>query len=136
MTAKITYHPGDRCHHWTLVEDRGMSRWRAQRWLCRCDCGAERVMEVARLKSGRSRSCGKCGLVKTGRPKKPGAYGGLPGERPTEAVCPKCGRKHTVKMFWTGKGTPRRFCDKCRPYVGTYGIIYGDKTHLLRGAVL
>ncbi len=29
-----------------------------RRWLCRCDCGSERVVDGGRLLSGRSKSCG------------------------------------------------------------------------------
>ena len=31
-------------------------------------------------------------------------------DQPTECICPKCGKIHTVVMFWTGKGMPRKFC--------------------------
>lgn len=30
----------------------------AVRWLCRCDCGGDRVVNVGKLTSGRARSCG------------------------------------------------------------------------------
>lgn len=28
--------------------------------------------------------------------------------------CPRCGVAHSVEMFWTGRGNPRKFCDECR----------------------
>jgi len=29
-------------------------------------------------------------------------------------VCPKCGKRHRVNSFWTGKGIPRKFCPACK----------------------
>ena len=30
--------------------------------------------------------------------------------KPTECICPKCGKIHIVNMFWTGTTMPRKFC--------------------------
>jgi uncharacterized protein (DUF983 family) len=35
-------------------------------------------------------------------------------ETETECVCPKCSKRHKTMMFYTGRGTPRVFCDACR----------------------
>jgi len=35
-------------------------------------------------------------------------------ERMTLCKCPKCGRLHKAKLYWTGNGTPRIFCHDCR----------------------
>lgn len=43
--------------HWTVlykVESRGTH----SRWLCRCVCGVERVVDQGNLRQGLSRSCG------------------------------------------------------------------------------
>lgn len=32
----------------------------------------------------------------------------------TDAVCPKCGRKHKRTLNWTGRGVPRVYCARCR----------------------
>jgi Zn ribbon nucleic-acid-binding protein len=37
-------------------------------------------------------------------------------EKSTECVCPKCGARHKVKMLWTGRGIPRKFCPICKHY--------------------
>jgi transposase-like protein len=29
-------------------------------------------------------------------------------------VCPGCGKIHTMKMKWIGRGVPRKFCQSCR----------------------
>jgi hypothetical protein len=31
-----------------------------------------------------------------------------------ECICPKCGERHFMKFPWTGKGTPRKFCARCK----------------------
>lgn len=135
MSAKINYKSGDRFYHWTLIEYRGMSKWRAQQWLCRCDCGTEMVMEIARLKHGRSKMCKKCSNRHKRRVTKPvGAYAGLPGEKPTDAICPRCGRRHTVQMYWTGKGMPKKFCEQCKASIDTIGVYYQAAPQTLRGA--
>ena len=36
----------------------------------------------------------------------------------TQCVCPKCGRHHKLKIYWTGTGTPRMYCHRCREIVG------------------
>jgi hypothetical protein len=31
-----------------------------------------------------------------------------------ECICPGCGKMHTMKMHWIGRGVPRKFCQYCR----------------------
>jgi hypothetical protein len=31
-----------------------------------------------------------------------------------ECICPKCGVRHIMNFPWTGKGTPRKFCARCK----------------------
>jgi hypothetical protein len=37
----------------------------------------------------------------------------------TQCLCPKCGKEHKLKIFWTGRGTPRIYCHRCRELVTT-----------------
>lgn len=37
-------------------------------------------------------------------------------EKKTECLCPKCGTHHRVKLLWTGRGMPRKFCPICKHY--------------------
>lgn len=37
-------------------------------------------------------------------------------ERSTSCICPKCGARHRLKMLWTGRGMPRKFCPICKHY--------------------
>ncbi len=34
-----------------------------------------------------------------------------------KCICPKCGVSYKCRMFWTGRGTPRVFCNKCKAIV-------------------
>jgi hypothetical protein len=33
--------------------------------------------------------------------------------------CPKCGSIHRMKMLWTGRGTPKKFCPPCKIFVSS-----------------
>lgn len=44
---------GQRFERWTVL-----SRVPGSKWLCRCDCGTEKIVQQSTLKSGRSKSCG------------------------------------------------------------------------------
>lgn len=35
----------------------------------------------------------------------------------TKCICPKCGVIHDMRLFWTGNGTPKKYCDKCQKFV-------------------
>ena len=41
----------------------------------------------------------------------------------TECVCPKCGKKHMMKIFYTGTTKPRKYCKECK---STYRYGMGD----------
>lgn len=51
-----------RFDHWTVLRYAGNMKW-----LCRCDCGAEREVLGKNLREGRSTSCGNCKYAKTKR---------------------------------------------------------------------
>jgi hypothetical protein len=34
-----------------------------------------------------------------------------------ECICPKCGKRHTMQLHWTGDFTPRKYCRQCRNHV-------------------
>ena len=34
-------------------------------------------------------------------------------------VCPKCGSHHRMKLIWTGRGEPKKFCPPCKIFVST-----------------
>ena len=41
-------------------------------------------------------------------------YPSAPGTRKERwCLCPRCGRKHKKTIFFTGKGTPKKFCRLC-----------------------
>jgi hypothetical protein len=36
-----------------------------------------------------------------------------------ECVCPKCGVRHKLKLLWTGRGKPKKYCPPCKIFVAT-----------------
>ena len=53
-------HLGKIFGRWTVVASRGVD------WLCRCECGSEKILPAGSLVSGKSRSCG-CLRIDTSR---------------------------------------------------------------------
>ncbi len=45
---------------WTVVKLAGRNKKYDSIWLCRCQCGAERVIDSYSLRHGRTKSCRKC----------------------------------------------------------------------------
>lgn len=43
---------------WTVLSYAGLNEIRQSTWLCRCDCGTERIVASQPLRTGKSRSCG------------------------------------------------------------------------------
>ena len=53
--------PGDRFGSWTVLEEAGRNGTRkALQYLCKCDCGTERIVWRNNLVRGLSKSCGHC----------------------------------------------------------------------------
>ena len=38
----------------------------------------------------------------------------------TKCICPKCGKKHKTRLHWTGKGTAKKYCQKCQKFIKTF----------------
>lgn len=55
---------------WTVVKLAGRNKKREVQWLCRCQCGTERVITAYNLKHGRTGGCIKC-AHKEGRSGRP-----------------------------------------------------------------
>ena len=36
-----------------------------------------------------------------------------------ECICPKCGCSHRMKLLWSGRGKPKKFCQPCKSFVAT-----------------
>ena len=49
---------GDVYGRLTVLRYAGPNKWRQATWLCRCDCGTEKVVGGSQLTSGLTRSCG------------------------------------------------------------------------------
>lgn len=78
----------------TVVE-RAENRGRRTCWLCRCECGTEKVVAAHDLKSGNSRSCG-CGKYDNRN------YLDIKGQRfgRLEAIAPTSNRDKKFSIFW------------------------------------
>lgn len=49
---------GERFTHLAVVGECGVNHRHESIWLCKCDCGAEKVVPASMLKRGQTRSCG------------------------------------------------------------------------------
>ena len=49
---------GQKFNRWTVIDEAPQSVKRDSRWLCRCDCGTEKIIIQYSLRSGTSKSCG------------------------------------------------------------------------------
>ena len=47
-------------------------------------------------------------------------------EKMTCCICPKCRKRYYVKMFWTGRGTPRIYCHGCKHHSIVSQITYEE----------
>lgn len=50
---------GDRFNHYTIIKE-VPKKGDGRRFLCRCDCGNEKEVDLRNLKNGNVKSCGKC----------------------------------------------------------------------------
>lgn len=75
----------------TFLSAAGRNKRRKQLWLCRCDCGIEKIFEASNVKRGLSQSCG-CGQ---------GGKDDLTGKRfGSLTALDEAGRDHTRSILW------------------------------------
>jgi len=56
--------PGQRFGYWVALKEQSPIYRGLARWLMRCDCGVERVVNQHALRRGRSTSCGSCSQIR------------------------------------------------------------------------
>lgn len=56
---KLNINAGDRYNHYTIIRE-VPKKGDGRRFLCRCDCGNEREVDIRNLRNGHIKSCGKC----------------------------------------------------------------------------
>ena len=56
---------GQRFGRWTVLTRAGNNRHRKAMWLCRCDCGTERLVDGRDLRNRHSKSCGMTNRLMT-----------------------------------------------------------------------
>jgi hypothetical protein len=49
---------GQRFGRWIVEREAGLDKHGSYMWLCKCDCGNEKVVNGQLLRRGKSRSCG------------------------------------------------------------------------------
>ena len=37
-----------------------------------------------------------------------------PEKSKVKCICPMCGKKHTMNIYWIGRGAPRKYCQNCK----------------------
>lgn len=57
-TDKMVDLTGKRFGRWTVLERSGNNSSGQATWLCKCDCGTERIVSGSSLRAGRSNGCG------------------------------------------------------------------------------
>lgn len=57
-TNQIENFAGQKFNRYTFVEYKFTDRYRQSHWLCRCDCGNEKIICSNKVKSGLTKSCG------------------------------------------------------------------------------
>lgn len=56
---KLEVNTGDRYNHYTIIRE-VPKKGDGRRFLCRCDCGNEKEVDIRNLRNGHIKSCGKC----------------------------------------------------------------------------
>ena len=57
---------GQRFVRWLVLERAANDKQGGTRWLCRCECGREKIVQGGSLRNGSSRMCRHCGPIKHG----------------------------------------------------------------------
>lgn len=45
----------------TVIKEVGSNKWKSINWLCKCECGKEKIIDGRHLRDGNTRSCGCLG---------------------------------------------------------------------------
>lgn len=123
MPAKdCTNYSGRRFGRWTAIKFVTTARW-----LCKCECGVERVVSLLSLKSGKSKSCGCIWReVMKSVHSTHGMYG-HPSYRTWKNINARCGNKnHSDYHIYGGRGIV-----VCERWKNDFAAFYEDfgKTH-------
>jgi len=51
----------------------------------------------------------------------------------TPCICPRCGNSHRLRLFWTGRGVPRKYCQSCQKAVNYNEYEYINEKTLFDG---
>ena len=45
-----------------------------------------------------------------------------------ECICPRCGSRHKLSFFWSGRGIPKKYCIVCKGIISSFDP--SDACHL------
>lgn len=112
---KIVYSSGEKHGTLTLVKFSHSGKWGTKFWVCRCDCGTEKVFAIYDVYSGHTKSCGcMTSKMKSNAQKKRLNYHGLTETKEYRIWChmrDRCGRKENPKYkYYGGRGI--KVCDR------------------------
>ncbi len=98
---------GDRVGRWTVLSEQPRTH-KTRYFLCRCDCGTERNLQIGHLRRGETLSCG-CQRLELWRQHPPGGlkHGGhkFPEYYIWQAMIQRChNTKHPMYAYWGGRG--------------------------------
>jgi Zn ribbon nucleic-acid-binding protein len=54
----------------------------------------------------------------------------------TKCICPRCNEIHTMQIFWTGRGMPKKFCPACKDYSNTLVVNDFNRVSLRQKSVM
>lgn len=105
---------GEKFGRFTVLEEADMiknGRGRCRTWLCKCECGQQRVVRENQLKSGKSKSCGclardlKSERAKHGMTRKSDGVTMTPEYQAWRGIKSRCLNKNHKKYYlWGGRG--------------------------------
>lgn len=91
----LDFEPGMKFGKLTVIRSAGKNDKKERVWLCRCDCGNEKIIVGHRLKSGKVKSCG-CLQFESGK---------------------ACGKRHRKVEIWMPKVLPEGVQPRLIPYI-------------------
>jgi hypothetical protein len=120
---------GERFGRWIVLRWAGKDKHRNALWLCRCDCGKERVVTSNSLRTGHTKSCGCLSReIAAQRQHKHGhaRRNETPEYRTWKAMLTRCCNPHAPNYpDYGGRGIT--VCDRCRDSFGSFLEDMGEK---------
>jgi hypothetical protein len=113
MSRNIMDLVGQPIGHWAVLSFAGRDKNCHELWLCRCECGTERIVRGDPLRSGKSQSCGCFPHEALGKTKTTHGYSGDPIYPTWQSMNQRCyNPKDKIYPYYGGRGIT--VCDRWR----------------------